>query len=207
MDISADDKEKDTEGQKIAKAEVVEFKGREWSRKSVQSMDEVEAKIDRFSGKGVKGLSDRYRDKYGEDLKVPELYQIETTIEMEREFDTESDDEELARIDKELEAAPVKDENSSFFGRKKDKAKVKVEFDEDKPVLEPKLLDFSSAVFFLMKRFGARGGGIKKILLALLDVGLILFFPLTIIRILTTIVIVMKRKKARKINSVSAADA
>ena len=144
MDISAVDKEKDAEGQKIAKAEVVEFKGKEWSRKSVQSMDEVEAKIDRFSGKGVQGLSDRYRQRYGEDLKVPELYQIETTIEMERDFYTESDEEELARIDKELEAAPAKDEGSSFFGRKKDKEKLKVEIDEDKPVLEPKFLDLSS---------------------------------------------------------------
>ena len=58
---------KEGEG-KIAQAEVVEFKSKEWERKSVQSLDEIEKKIDRFSGKGVKGLEERYREKYGEDL-------------------------------------------------------------------------------------------------------------------------------------------
>lgn len=205
MDISSDDTKKEEPGQKIAKAEVVEFKPKEWSRRSVQSMEDVEEKIDRFSGRGVKGLSERYREKYGEDIKVPELYQIETTIEMEKDFDMTYEDDELTKIDKEMEAPPVKEEGG-FFGRKKNKTEV--EDDGVKIELEPKFLDLSSAFLFLTKKFGAKGGGGKKAILALFDlIILIVLFPITILRILTTIYFVMKRKKEKKTQSVSVAEA
>jgi hypothetical protein len=185
----------DTSG-KIVQAEVVEFRAKEWERRSVQSMDEVEKKIDRFSGKGVQSLTDRYREKYGEDLQVPELYQIETSIELDGELEKYAKEEELkASEDEWKEPEPPK---SRGFFKPKEKPSIEI-IEEDESPREPRFMDLSTGALFLRNKHGAHSGGGKRAALAFVDViVLIVLFPITIIRLITTLYYSMKRRKARK---------
>lgn len=189
---------KEPEG-KIAQAEVVEFKSKEWERRSVQSLGEIEKKIDRFSGRGVKGLEERYREKYGEDIKIPELYQIETKLEFDQSIDrAASEDEGEDDVWGERKDAEGQEEKTSFFGRSRKDADITVGGPEDE--LEPSFWDLSTGPMFFMKKYGRSGGGGKKAIMAIVDiiVLIVLFIPFTIIRLLTTVVSVRRRKKARR---------
>jgi hypothetical protein len=204
-DSGISDKEPMGTGEKIVKAEIVEFKPREWERKSVHSIDEVEKKIDRFSGKGVESLSERYRNKYGEDLKVPELYQIETSIEMKDDLDkylSEDEEKDDAFVQEEKEE-PSK---GGFFSKPSEPAE---EFPADEGERQLRFLDMSSGAMYLSKKHGRNAGGGKKAVLAIVDIILLIF--LLPIRILTTLYYVLKRRKARKgagsQNGFSAAEA
>jgi hypothetical protein len=146
-------------GEKIVKAEVVEFKPKEWERRSVQSMNDVEKKIDRFTGKGVASLSDRYREKYGESLKVPELYQIETSLEMESDLDKVIKDDELEKLESELEGGRTSRDEG--FGNSSRKATIEVEEPEG-PKPDLKFMDLSSGFLYFKEKFAARGGAGKK---------------------------------------------
>ena len=190
-------KEKEAVGtkEKIVKAEVVEFKPKEWKRRSVQSLDDVEKKIDRLSGKGVTSLSDRYREKYGEDLKVPELYQIETSLEMDSDIERLSLEDEGDLDDEGFREMGTS--TSSDFQRKKAEAEISLGEPKEKPELS--FMDLSSGVLYLRDKYGAKGGGGKRAVLVILDiVVLVVLFPLTIIRIFTTIYYSRKRKKVAK---------
>jgi hypothetical protein len=156
-------------------------------------MDEVEKKIDRFQGKGVKGLSERYRDKYGEDLKVPELYQIETTLEKE-EMDRLADEDEKAQIDRELGETTQK-ESGGFWGAKKE---TDLSIDEPKEKQPPNFLDLSTGLLYFRNTAGEGASGGKKNVRTLIDIILIILFPILILRIITTPIFMMKRRKAQK---------
>jgi hypothetical protein len=197
-------KEEGKPAEKIVSAEVVEFKPKEWERRSVHSMDEVEKKIDRFSGKGVKGLSERYRDKYGEDLKVPELYQIETSLEKD-DLERTADEDELGRIDKEMGEASRK-EPGGFWGAKKE---PELSMDEPKEKLPPNFLDLTTGLFYFKNKTPRGASGGKKTVMILLDIILIIIFPILILRIITTPIYMRKRKKSRAASAegVSIADA
>jgi hypothetical protein len=160
-------------------------------------LDEIEKKIDRFSGKGVAGLSERYREKYGEDLKVPELYQIETSLEMDHSIEDLASEDEPDDFERRQDAPGTKS-TGGLFGTSKKEAKIEVGEPGEKPPLN--FFDLTSGLFFLTKKFGAKGGGGKKAVMVILD---ILLLPTIIIRIFTTIIFVQKRKKARKSSGIS----
>lgn len=197
MEGGAEEKDALESPDKIVKAEVVEFKPKEWERKSVESIEDVEKKIDRFSGKGVSSLSDRYRERYGEDLKVPELYEIETSIEMKDEYDRLTTKEQALALERELAEPAVPKEGLEFHEVTKEKEEALE--DEPKPDIPLNFWDLSSGVLFFRKKFGVRGGGGKKAGLIIVDaIILIVAFPITIIRLFTTIYHSSKRRKARK---------
>jgi len=68
--------------EEVKEAKVIVAK-RDYSRRSVYSIDEIEKKIDRLDSERVSRLRDRYKQKYGEDLYVPDLHSDKVRDELE----------------------------------------------------------------------------------------------------------------------------
>jgi hypothetical protein len=85
-----------------------------WSRKSVEPIDDIERRIDRMSGTAVKSLKDRYAEKYGESLIIPDLYQARLD-EMEEGSGDSLYDQPEGRESDPLDEEPKK--GGGFLGR------------------------------------------------------------------------------------------
>jgi len=100
-----------------------------YERKSSYDIDDIKKKIDRLDSEGVGSLKDRYKEKYGEDLYVPDLHSdnvrealedVKPYLEID-EFDeeqkaAEKDDEEAGE-DEEKKEKEEEDTGPSFFAR------------------------------------------------------------------------------------------
>jgi hypothetical protein len=130
-----------------------EEKPDEYNRTSIEDMGKVERQIDYFVERKTRGgVLDRYREKYGEDLDLPEElagyryeYEVEElSIESEVEVDLDKDivveEGDKGEV---VEAAAATKEKKSFWGTKKEKKvkepKVKAEeaAPKEKVVKEP----------------------------------------------------------------------
>jgi hypothetical protein len=182
-------------GTEPPEAEIIES-AQEWEPVSAISIDEKRKRIDRLSAEGVKSLKQRFREKYGEEMEVPDVY------EKTYEYNIGEPDEPSLPGGPPDEPEEIKvtepGEKKGFFGRgEKAKAKPKA---KPKPT-GPRPLRFFDLrrPLYLKERFtNEESGGGKKILLLLLDIGLILVIPLLIIRIITTIIYVIKDGRAAK---------
>jgi hypothetical protein len=112
--------EKDTE-EEVKEAKVIEVVKKDYSRRSAYSIDEINKKIDRLDSERVERLRDRYKDKYGEDLYVPDLHSENVRTELEDvkpylDVDTTTEKKDDKEGKKE-EEKPKEDSGPSFFTR------------------------------------------------------------------------------------------
>lgn len=114
--------ESNTGGSEIKQALVIEAPD-EYSRKSSYSIEEVQKKIDRLDSEGVSRLRDRFKDKYGEELIVPDLHSENVRVALEDvkqyvdvdDVGSENGGDEVEKDEEKIE--PEEDTGPSFFAR------------------------------------------------------------------------------------------
>lgn len=121
----AEEKKKSSDG--IKEAKVIEVPEK-YARRSSYSINDIKKKIDRLDSEGVSSLRDRYKEKYGEELSVPDLHSANVREALEDvkpyldidEFDETADDEkkeEEAEEEAEEEKKEEGEEKPSFFAK------------------------------------------------------------------------------------------
>jgi len=169
-----------------------------WTPKSAKKMDEIQKLIDRMDHKSVKSLRERYKTRYGEDLEVPDAYEVKPSIEVE----TAEETGELAPLitTSATTTAPEPSTESTTTGGGFFSRKLKA----DKPVKEKtqkvprtlRFLDYRTPLY-LREKYGAMGGGGKRVVLIIIDIILNIFlFP---IKIFTTIIYIIKDRREQKL--------
>jgi hypothetical protein len=186
----------------LPEAEIITAEADVWTPKSARNLDEIQKRIDRMDKKHIKNLRDRYKERYGEDLEVPDIYNVSSSIEVE----TAEESGELEKVEspttesvsKGLFGQPRTEKTGLRFGRKERAEKVKVKTMGDRPI---RFFDFRTPLFFLKKFSNEESGGGKKAILAIVDIiVIILLFPITILRILITPYYMRKDRKEAELN-------
>ena len=179
------------DGEKLPEAEIV-AEADIWTPKSAKKMDEIQKLIDRMDHEGVKSLRERYKEKYGEDIEIPDAYEAKSSIDVE----TAEESGELEKVTRESHlVTPLKEEKSklSLLSKKKKEKKEKVKV--DRPL---RLLDFRTP-WYLRDKFGADAGGGKRAVLFIIDLILNILLLILVIKILTTIIYILKDRKQAKL--------
>ena len=169
-----------------------------WTPKSAKKMDEIQKLIDRMDHRSVKSLRERYKVRYGEDLEVPDAYEVKPSIEVE----TAEETGELAPLiaTSEVTSTPEpstesKTTGGGFFSRTP-KADKPVKEKTQKVPRTLRFLDYRTPLY-LREKYGATGGGGKRAVLIIVDIILNIFlFP---IKIFTTIIYVIKDRREQKL--------
>ena len=179
-------KEEAPEAEVIAEADI-------WTPKSARNLGDIQKRIDRMDQKSVKSLKERYKERYGEDLEVPDIYDTGPSIEVETAESTGELDK--APTEPEVTAAEMeKPAKKGLFGDKKAKAKKK-----EKVKIPRKLRFFDYRTpLYLKNKFAANRGMGAKAFLAFFDVIHNIIFTILIIKILTTIIYIIKDRRERK---------
>lgn len=104
--------------EEVKEAKVIATR-KDYSRQSVYSIDEIEKKIDRLDSERVSRLRDRYKEKYGEDLYVPDLHSDKVRDELEDVKPYLDIDDSDVTVVKEDEKKPEdkKPEGPGFFAK------------------------------------------------------------------------------------------
>ena len=186
----------------LTEAEVISAEADVWTPRSARNIDEIEKRVDRMDRDRIHSLKERYKERYGEDLEIPDAYNVESTLDV----DTAEQTGELEPIEKKLEDSKeptlkTKEESKGLglgvFGKKdkkKDKTKQKVKI--DRPV---RFLDLRKPLY-LVSKFTTKDSGIgRKIFLGILDIIILLFciiilFIPMFIRIIGTIYYIRRDK-------------
>lgn len=182
------------EGEAIPEAEIIS-EADKWKPKSAKKMDEIQKMIDRMDHGSVKTLRERYKQKYGEDLEVPDAYEVKASLEVE----TAAEAGELEPVtitpittkEETKEATPEKGRGLSFTKRKKEKEKkVKI----DRPL---RFLDYRTP-WYLRDRLAPEGGKAKRGILLIIDLILNILLAIILIKIITTIIYIIKDYRLKK---------
>lgn len=189
-------------GEKIPEAEIITAEADVWEPQSARNLSEIQKRIDRMDQKSIKSLKDRYKNRYGEDLEVPDAYNVESTIEIETAEET-GEIEKTTSISKASEISSVSAEeekqkkSTGLFRSKKDKTKTKedTKIKMERPL---RLFDYRS-FFYFRDKYGASGGGGKRAGLAIVDIILNIIFTIIIVKIITTIIYVIKDRREEKL--------
>jgi hypothetical protein len=153
-----------------------------------------------MSSSSVESLRDRYRSRYGEDLEVPDAFNVP--------LPSRDEDPVLVSTDSTDELSTVTVESPSLASPAPEKpAKVK-----PKIYREPTFWDLRSAPLYLFKKAELDGsGGAAKALWAIIDVVVLILVPLTLIlvpltaiRLITSVLAWNKEKKQVKETTASA---
>ncbi len=118
----------------VKEAKVIETP-EQYERRSFYSIDDIKKKIDRLDSEGVGNLRDRYAEKYGEDLYVPDLHSenVKEALEDVKPYldvdDIETEADEKKKVEEEEEAdgekeEEEKDEGPGFFAKLIEKIKA-----------------------------------------------------------------------------------
>ncbi len=169
-------------------AEIIETTPKEWAPVSSKSMDEKRARIDRLSAEGVKSLKMRFREKYGEELEVPDMYEKSYDLDLGEPSDVPGVASEPSEPG-ELKAAEPGEKKR--WGAKASKPKPK----GDRPL---RFFDLRHPLFFKDKFTNEESGGGKKAMMLIVDILMYIIFPILILRIITTIIYVIKDGRAAK---------
>lgn len=169
-----------------------------WTPKSAKKMDEIQKLIDRMDHKSVKSLRERYKTRYGEDLEVPDAYEVKPSIEV----DTAEETGELAPLittsatTSTTEPTETSTATGGGFFSRASKADKSVKEKRQKVPRTLRFLDYRTPLY-LRKKYGVSGGGGKRAILIIIDIILnILLFP---IKIFTTIYYVIKDRREEKL--------
>jgi hypothetical protein len=111
----------------IKEAKVIEVPEK-YSRRSSYSINDIKKKIDRLDSEGVSSLRDRYKEKYGEELSVPDLHSenvkealedVKPYLDIDEFDESAADDEEKEEVAEEAEEEKKEkgEEGPSFFAK------------------------------------------------------------------------------------------
>jgi hypothetical protein len=181
------------DGEKLPEAEIV-ADADVWTPKSAKKLDEIQKLIDRMDHDGVKSLKDRYKEKYGEDIEIPDAYEAKSSFEVE----TAEEAGELEKVPTESKlVAPAKKEKGKLSLLSKKKKEKKEKMKVDRPL---RLLDIRTP-FYLRDKFGADSGGGKRAILLIIDIILNILLIILVIKIITTIIYILKDRKQAKLQA------
>ena len=104
--------------EEVKEAKVIATR-KDYSRQSVYSINDIEKRIDRLDSERVSRLRDRYKEKYGEDLYVPDLHSDKVRDELEDVKPYLDIEESDVSVVKEDEKTPEekKPEGPGFFAK------------------------------------------------------------------------------------------
>ena len=185
-------------GAEIPEAEIIS-EADKWSPKSARKLDEIQKMIDRMDHTSVKTLRQRYREKYGENLEVPDIYEPKSSIEVETAEETGELEPTLLAIpessstgaaDKQTWTTPASMDKFGAGQKISAEKKVKV----DRPL---RFLDYRTP-FYLRDKFAAEGGKGKRAALFIIDIILNILLAIVIVKIITTIIYIYKDRKLEK---------
>jgi hypothetical protein len=176
-------------GTEPPEAEIIEPTAIEWKPKSSITIDEKRKRIDRLSADGVKSLKVRFREKYGEELEVPDMY--------EKTYEYNIGEPEEPSLPESMADEPEEIKVSELGGEKKEfgAPKAKPKPTGPRPL---RFFDLRHPLFFKDKFTNEESKGGKKALMLILDLLMYLIFPILILRIITTIIYVIKDNRAAK---------
>ncbi|WP_455393095.1 hypothetical protein [[Eubacterium] cellulosolvens] len=184
------------EGAAIPEAEII-AEADKWTPKSARKLDEIQRLVDRMDHDSVKSLKQRFREKYGEDLAVPDVYEAKPSLEVE----TAEEAGELEPLSSPsipmatggtgtAEPAATKPKGSFFGMKRPSEPKQKM----DRPL---RFLDYRTP-WYLRDKFAAEGGKGKRAILFIFDLILNILLGIFIIKIITTIIYFLKDRKLEK---------
>lgn len=183
--------------EKLPEAEIISAEADVWTPKSARKMDEIQKRIDRMDHKSVKTLRERYKERYGEDLEVPDIYETRPSIEVETAEETGELDQSIPEpitsttsTGDELKVSTSAAKAKELKRAKKKKERVKV----DRPL---RLLDYRTP-WYLRDKFGASSGSGKRAVLLIVDILLNIILTIILIKIIATIVYVIKDRRDEK---------
>jgi hypothetical protein len=181
----------DAAGTAIPEAEII-TEADKWTPKSARNLNDIQKMIDRMDHKGVKSLKERYKERYGEDLEVPDIYESKASLEVETaeqagELEPITTSTVYPEAGATQQATPAK---TGLFAKTPKPQKPKIQ-------RELRLLDYRTPMY-LRDKYGATGGKGKRIALAVVDIILNILLGIFIIKIITTIIYVMKDRKLEK---------
>ena len=127
--VKSDDQPKAGEKKKksggIKEAKVIEVP-EEYSRRSTYSINDIKKKIDRLDSEGTSSLRDRYKEKYGEELSIPDLHSanvrealedVKPYLEIDEFDEKEAEDKKEEEVAEEAEEEKKGQEGPSFFAK------------------------------------------------------------------------------------------
>ena len=169
---------------------------KEFTPKSSKSIDEKRARIDRLSAEGVKSLKTRFRAKYGEELDVPDMYEKSYDLSLGEPSKGPELPGSVSEPDAEIKVDELAEKKR--FGRKAAKPKPT----GPKPL---RFFDLRHPLFFKDKFSDGDTKGGKKAAMIILDILMYVIFPILIIRMITTIIYVIKDGRAAKREAAASA--
>jgi hypothetical protein len=203
---------------KLPEAEIITAEADVWTPKSARNINEIQKRIDRMDRSKIGSIKERYKERYGEDLEVPDAYNVKSSIDVETaertgELEvsgTGSADPGTSAAGLGVDAKEEPKKRGLIFGRsgskEKDKglglgaAKKKDKVKIDRPA---RFLDLRKPLFLKSKFTNEESGGGKKAVFALLDVIILIIclivFPIIIIRIIGTIYYIRRDKQDQEI--------
>ncbi len=193
--------------EKLPEAEIITGEADVWTPRSARNLDEIQKRIDRMDKRHITSLKERYKSRYGEDLEVPDIYNVESTIEIET-AEKAGEIEKVETDTKGLDTTPMtskpdeKKRGLGLFGSKvpsteKDKEKEK-DVEKIKTERPLRLLDYRTP-FYLRDKYAVDAGSGKRTGLLIIDIILNILLTIFIIKIITTIIYVIKDRREEKI--------
>jgi len=168
---------------KIPEAVVLEGPPENWIRHSTRSLDEVKRRIDRMDDQAVDSLRSRYRERYGEDLEIPDAFEM-PSVEAAQTSPESSDSPVLlggSAVDTKTEVKKEEPQGSFLKPKSSPKAqKPKIE-------REPNFWDMRSTPLYFYKKAELdykSGGG--KAMAALIDILTYVTVIIPVLRVITT---------------------
>jgi hypothetical protein len=126
-DKPAEEKKPEKKKSDVKEAKVIEVPEK-YARRSSYSINDIKKKIDRLDSEGVSSLRDRYKEKYGEELSVPDLHSenvkealedVKPYLDIDEFDETEAEDEKKEEEAEEAEEDKKEkgEEGPSFFAK------------------------------------------------------------------------------------------
>lgn len=176
-------------------AEII-MTAKEFTPKSSKSIDEKRARIDRLSAEGVKSLKSRFREKYGEEMEVPDVYEKSYDLSLGEPSTGPELPGSVSEPDAEIKIDEMAEKKG--FGRKGAKRRPT----GPRPL---RFFDLRHPLYFKNKFTDKESRGVKKAIMIIIDIFMYLIIPIFILRIITTILYVIKDSRAAKREAAASA--
>lgn len=188
--------------EKLPEAEIITAEADVWTPKSARNLEDIQKQIDRMDHRSIKSLKERYKERYGEDLEVPDIYNTKPSYEIEAALESGEIEPTISgSISTQQTQIPEVTESTKIFGKGK-----KVKKEKKNTVKLPRKLRFFDyrTPLYLRDKLGATGGKGKRAVLSIIDVVHNIIFTIIIIKIITTLVYVIKdRREEQLMNSMN----
>jgi hypothetical protein len=183
--------------EELPEAEIITAEADVWTPKSARNVYDIQKRIDRMDHKSVKTLKDRYKERFGEDMEVPDVYNVKSSIEVETAEETgelEKPERETKVFGKPAEATGEEEKSKKKFGFLSKKKEKEPEVEKKKVERPLRFFDLRTP-FFLRDKLAAEDGKGKRAGLMIIDIILNILLIIFIIKIITTIIYVVKDRR------------